>query len=182
LDSGLVERARLGDEDAFAVLAVQLGDRLYATAHHILRDTGRAEDATQQALIELWRHLPQLQDPERFEAWAFRILVRAAYEEARRTKRWNLAPISVARAPLSARDHAGDIADRDELERGFARLSIEHRTVVVLKHYSGLSNDEIAAALGIPAGTVRSRLYNAMQLLRAALEADARVAPVGETP
>jgi RNA polymerase sigma-70 factor (ECF subfamily) len=66
------------------------------------------------------------------------------------------------------------VADRDELERSFRRLPIDHRAVLVLKHYAGLSNPEIAEALGIPEGTVRSRLHHAMRGLRAARDADAR--------
>ena len=68
------------------------------------------------------------------------------------------------------------VVDRDQLERGFRRLSIDHRVVVVLHHYLDLPLDEVADVLGVPAGTVRSRLHHAMRGLRAALEADARPA------
>jgi RNA polymerase sigma-70 factor (ECF subfamily) len=68
------------------------------------------------------------------------------------------------------------IVDRDQLERGFRRLSIEHRAVVVLHHYLEMSSDEVAQTLGVPIGTVRSRLHYAMRALRSALEADARPA------
>jgi RNA polymerase sigma-70 factor (ECF subfamily) len=174
LDRELVERAQQGDESAFGALAVRVGDRLYAIAHHILRDTARAEDAAQQAMIDIWRHLPELKDPDQFQAWAYRIVVRAAYAEARNQRSWTLkaasSPIDRATSP----DHAGGVADRDQLERGFTRLPLDHRAVVVLKHYAGLSNEEIAAALDIPEGTVRSRLHYSIRTLRAALEADAR--------
>ena len=69
------------------------------------------------------------------------------------------------------------VVDRDQLERGFRRLSIDHRAVVVLHHYLDLPLDEVAETLGVPVGTVRSRLHHAMRGLRAALEADARPAP-----
>lgn len=174
MDRELVERAQEGDESAYAALAIRIGDRLYAAAHHILRDTGRAEDAAQQAMIDIWRMLPQLKNPDRFQAWAYRIVVRAAYAEAGRQRLWGLRASTVRPERTVAPDHASRVADRDQLERGFQRLPLDHRAVVVLKHYAGLSNPEIAEALDIPEGTVRSRLHYSIRTLRAALEADAR--------
>lgn len=182
MDRELVERAQRGDESAFAALAVRIGDSMYATAHHILRDTGRAEDAAQQAMIDIWRHLPELKDPDRFQGWAYRIVVRAAYAEARRRRLWNLWGATVPADRTYAADHAGNVADRDQLDRGFQRLPPDHRAVVVLKHYVGLSNEEIAEALEIPEGTVRSRLHHSMRALRAALDADARTTIPGDRP
>lgn len=174
MDRELVERAQQGDESAFAALAVRIGDRMYAVAHHILRDTGRAEDAAQQAIIDIWRHLPELQDLDRFQAWAYRIVVRAAYAEAKHQRLWTLKAMTTPVDRTTSPDHAGGVADRDQLERGFGRLPLDHRAVIVLKHYAGLSNEEIAEALNIPEGTVRSRLHYSIRTLRAALEADAR--------
>lgn len=174
MDRELVERAQQGDESAYAALAVRIGDRMYAAAHHILRDTGRAEDAAQQAMIDIWRMLPQLKDPDRFQAWAYRIVVRAAYAEAGRQRLWGLRAASAPLERAFAPDHAAGVADRDQIERGFQRLPVDHRAVVVLKHFAGLSNEEIAEALDIPVGTVRSRLHYSLKTLRAALEADAR--------
>jgi RNA polymerase sigma-70 factor (ECF subfamily) len=174
MDTDLVVRAQKGDEGAFASLAVAAGDRLHAVAHRILRDIDLAEDATQQALLNVWRDLPQLRDPARFDAWSYRLLVRACYAEARRTRRWapNLRLLP-ADEPMAA-DGTSSVIDRDQLERGFRRLSIDHRAVVVLHHYLDLPLEEVAEALGVPIGTVRSRLHYAMRGLRAALEADAR--------
>jgi RNA polymerase sigma-70 factor (ECF subfamily) len=174
LDRELVERAQQGDESAYAALAVRISDRLFAAAHHILRDSGRAEDATQQAMIDIWRMLPQLKDPDRFQAWAYRIVVRSAYAEARRDRRWALRAASAEVERAYAPDHAIRVADQDQLERGFQRLPIDHRAVVVLKHFAGLTNGEIAEALDLPEGTVRSRLHYSLRTLRAALEADSR--------
>ena len=174
MDADLIGRAQRGDEEAFASLAVAAGDRLHAVAHRILRDTDLAEDATQQALLNIWRDLPQLRDPARFDAWSYRLLVRACYAEGSRARR------SVPNVRLLPTDQpAGSeglssVVDRDPLERGFRRLSIDHRAVVVLHHYLDLPLDEVADVLGVPAGTVRSRLHHAMRGLRAALEADAR--------
>jgi RNA polymerase sigma-70 factor (ECF subfamily) len=176
VDAELIGRAQRGDEEAFASLAVAAGDRLHAVAHRILRDTDLAEDATQQALLALWRDLPQLRDPARFDAWSYRLLVRACYAEAGRSRRWSpnihLLPVD---EPVQA-EGLTSVVDRDQLERGFRRLSLDHRAVVVLHHYLDLPLGEVADVLGIPAGTVRSRLHHAMRGLRAALEADARQA------
>src|ERR671917_2917096 len=88
MDTDLVVRAQRGDEEAFASLAVAVGDRLHAVAHRILRDMDLAEDATQQALLAIWQDLPQLRDPARFDAWSHRLLVRACYAEGRKERRW----------------------------------------------------------------------------------------------
>ena len=174
MDTSLVIRAQHGDEEAFASLAVAAGDRLHAVAHRILRDIDIAEDATQQALPNIWRALPRLRDPAPFDAWSYRLLVRACYAGARQSRHWTpnmrLLP---SHEPMQA-DGSSTVADRDHLERGFRRLSIDHRAVVVMHHYLDMPLDEIADALGVPVGTVRSRLHHAMRGLRAALDADAR--------
>jgi len=157
-------------------------DRMYALAARILRDNVLAEDALQGALIAVWRQLPTLRDPDRFEAWVRRLLVHACYAEARRQRSWSanvrVLPVDGPAAP----DGIVSIDDRDALDRAFRRLSIEQRAVFVLHHHVGLPLVEIAATLGTPAGTARSRLHYATRVLRAAVEADAvPVAPEGRT-
>jgi RNA polymerase sigma-70 factor (ECF subfamily) len=171
---GLVERAQDGDQDAFAALVAGSIDRCYAIAYRILRDVHRAQDATQQALLGAWRDLPTLRDPERFDAWLYRLVVRACYAEANQDRRWGAGVRLIPSDRSNLPDSAGDIADRDELERGFRRLSPDQRAVLVLHHYLGYPLTEIAATLGIPVGTARSRLHYATRQLRAAIEADAR--------
>ena len=172
MDVELVKRAQQGDEVAFASLAVAIGDRLHSIAIGVLRDVDLAEDATQQALLSIWRDLPQLRDPDRFAAWSYRLLVRACYAEARRERRWSPKLRVLDRDAVAARE-LEDVVRRDQIERGFRRLSVEHRAVVVLHHYLDLPLREVAEALAIPIGTVRSRLFYAMRGLRAALDADA---------
>jgi RNA polymerase sigma-70 factor (ECF subfamily) len=174
VDTELIGRAQHGDEEAFASLAVAAGDRLHAVAHRILRDIELAEDATQQALLTIWRDLPQLRDPARFDAWSYRLLVRACYAEARRTRQWTPNLHLLPADGPAASEGLSSVVDRDQLERGFRRLSIDHRAVVVLHHYLDMPLDEVADVIGVPVGTVRSRLHHAMRGLRAALEADAR--------
>ncbi len=172
----LVERAAAGDQDAFAALARLSSNRLFSVALRILRDRYLAEEALQGALITIWNELPRLRDPERFEAWSYRVIVRASTEHARRERRGGalvqLLPDDADASP--APDQYGAVADKDQLERGFRRLTPEQRAVLVLRHYSGQSLAEIADVLGIPAGTAASRLHHATRALRAALEADSR--------
>jgi RNA polymerase sigma-70 factor, ECF subfamily len=174
MDTTLVVRAQRGDEEAFASLAVAVGGRLHAVAFRILRDFDLAEDATQQALLSIWRDLPQLRDPARFDAWSYRLLLRACYAEGRRSRRWTPVLRLLPTDQPAASEDLDPIVDRDQLERGFRRLSIDHRAVLVLHHYLGMTLDEVADTLGVPVGTVRSRLHHAMRGLRAALDADAR--------
>jgi RNA polymerase sigma-70 factor (ECF subfamily) len=171
----LVEQAQRGDQEAFAALVHLVADRLYAVAYRILRDADRAEDALQQALIDAWRDLPDLRDPERFDAWAYRLVCRASYREARRARRMTgcVLEISAAGGPIGG-DPTPGLCDRDELERSFRRLTPEHRAVLVLHYYVGLPVTEVAETLGIPVGTAGSRLHYAVRSLRAAYEADAR--------
>jgi RNA polymerase sigma-70 factor (ECF subfamily) len=171
VEAELVVRAQQGDEGAFADVTLEIGARLYRIAYGILRDRHRAEDAAQAALVEIWRHLPRLREPTRFEAWAWRTLVRACYQEARRTPR--MVELTSAPDPV-ARDDVRVVDDRDQLERAFRGLSIDQRAVVVLHHYQGLTLGEVAASLGIPVGTVNSRLGRAMVMLRAAMVDDPR--------
>jgi RNA polymerase sigma-70 factor (ECF subfamily) len=171
MDVDLVVRAQQGDKGAYAAVATEVAGRFLGVARRILRDAQLAEDATQQALLAVWQDLPRLRDPARFEAWSYRLLVRACYAEARSRRRW----VAVLPEVSAASDgDLGSVADRDQLERGFRRLSLDHRTIVVLHHYLDLPIDRVAEILGIPAGTAHSRLHHAMRALRAALDADAR--------
>jgi RNA polymerase sigma-70 factor (ECF subfamily) len=167
----LVALAQEGDRDAFAALAAGRVDTLYAVAFGILRDPERAADAAQQALLNAWRQLPSLRDPTRFDGWCYRLVVSASYEEARRRRAWKLN-LSVLPAEPTTPDAESSLADRDELERAFRRLSPEQRAVAVMHYYVGLDLIEIAEILAIPAGTARSRLHYALKGLRAAILAD----------
>ncbi len=170
----LVQQAMAGDHDAFSELVRGAIGRLYAAALLILRDQARAEDATQEALVAAWRDLSALRDPDRFDAWLHRLLVRSCYREARRGRRRWTVEMEVRPSMTVEPDPALDLIDRDELERGFARLDADARSILVLRYYLGLSVDEVAAALGIPSGTAKSRLHRATAAMRAALDADAR--------
>ena len=176
MDRELLAAAQSGDEAAFVDLIRTRSNRLFAIAQRILRDIDRAEDALQDALVIAWRDLRGLRDPDRFDAWLTRLVVRVcisqATRERRRTANLRILPIDGPAAP----DELLSVVDRDLLERGFRRLAPEQRAILVLHHFLGYAPSEIAETLGIPAGTARSRLFHAHRAMRAALDADARVA------
>jgi RNA polymerase sigma-70 factor (ECF subfamily) len=179
VERDLIEAAQAGDQEAFVDLISGRVDRLFAIAQRILRDIDRAEDALQDALVIAWRDLRGLRDPDRFDAWLRRLLVHVcitqATRERRRTSRLRVLPVELPAAP----DDLLTILERDQLERGFRRLPAEQRAILVLHHFEGYSSGEIAETLGIPPGTVRSRLFNAHRAMRAALDADARLSVIG---
>jgi RNA polymerase sigma-70 factor, ECF subfamily len=181
MDRVLVERAMAGDRGAFNELASLTIGRLYGLAVLILRDPDRASDATQEALIAAWRDLSALRDPGRFDAWVHRVLVRACHEEARKDRRRRMVEIPqilLERLDTHPADELPTFIDRDQLERGFRRLSVEERAIVVLHHIEGFPLAAIADVLAIPIGTVKSKLHRSLQTMRAALDADARVVTI----
>lgn len=174
MDPSLVDRARGGDREAFSAIAFEVSDGLFAVAHRVLRDFDAAADALQVALVRMWRDLPSLSDPDRFEAWAHRVLIRACHDSirARRPAGPQLHLLDGGRAIVA--DHAREVVERDELDHAFRRLTPEQRAILVLQYYRDMKLEDIAELLQIPIGTVRSRLYYAKRALRSALEADAR--------
>ncbi len=182
MDRTLVERAQRGDRDAYEALAHASARRLYLTAYRIVRDGDQAEDAVQSTLVTMWRELPSLRDPERFEAWTYRLVVRACLAESRRRRRIGIRQVPVDELLPSGADDIAHADLRDQLERALHALSVEHRTVVVLHHYVGLPLGEIAEILGVPYGTVGSRLHHAMRSLRAGVSAGDRTAITGRQP
>ena len=182
MDRELVERAQRGDRDAYEALAQASARRLYLTAHRIARDTDRAEDAVQQALVAIWRELPSLRDPDRFEAWTYRLVVRFCLADSRRARRTGVREIRIDETTSTGSDAFADSDLRDQLDRALAELSPEHRAVVVLHHYAGLPLAEIAEILGVPYGTVGSRLHHAMRAMRAAITAGDRSPIAGGQP
>jgi RNA polymerase sigma-70 factor (ECF subfamily) len=170
----LVGQAQRGDREAFDALARMAGDRCMAIAFRILRDFDHADDAVQNALLTAWSAIRSLRDPDRFEPWLHRILTHACYAEARRRRRWSEGIRLLPVEPVYGSDPYLTVDDRDQLERAFRRLTIEQRAVLVYHHYLGLPLPEVADRIGIPVGTVKSRMHHARRALQASLEADAR--------
>lgn len=171
----LVVRAREGDRDAFSELAARSIGRLTAVARMILRDEYAAQDAVQETFIEAWRSLPGTREPDRFEAWLRRLLVRSCFKRVRRNKR--IEAVEIRLTPAHEPAFAGlerDLDIHDQLERGLARLPVNQRTVVVLVYYLDLPLADAAQAMRVPLGTAKSRLNRATKALRAAIDADSR--------
>ncbi len=176
----LIGQAREGDHDAFTILLDVRLARLDAAARLIVRDPELARDAVQDALIRAWRDLPGLRDPDRFDAWIHRLLVNACLDLVRRRRR---RVIEVELSPIdmpTATDAAGSIADRQVLHEALARLDPGHRAVVALHYLLGMPLPEVAAALGIPLGTAKSRLHRSLAAMRVAMSIDEvdAIAPV----
>jgi RNA polymerase sigma-70 factor (ECF subfamily) len=172
----LVVRARAGDREAFAALAASTISRLFHTAELMVRDRDLADDAVQETLVLAWRDLRALRDPDAFDWWINRVLVRCIYRELDRSRRRSVAATEV-RPAASVPDESEHIEQRDTIDRGFRRLRPEQRVVLVLHHYVGLSDAEAAAVLAVPIGTFKARLSRATSALRAELAADDRMQP-----
>jgi len=169
---GLVERARGGDHDAFTTLVDLTIVRLDAAARLIVRDPELARDAVQDTLIRAWRDLPGLRDPDRFDAWLHRLMVNACLDLTRRGRR---RAIEVDITPIDApvvSDMAADVADRELLDGALRRLDPPHRAVVVLHYFLGMPLPEVAASMGIPLGTAKSRLHYALGAMKTSVLAD----------
>ncbi len=169
MDSELVRRAQAGDREAFEALAATSYDQMYAISRRVLRDGAAAEDAVQETLIRIWRDLRSLRDVERYDAWSKRLLIRSCHDQWRRTRRIRTEIGGIDLERRDPRDDYATVGHRDELERAFGKLSIEHRAVVVLTHYQGYSATDVGEILGIPPGTVYSRLHYALKALRSAM-------------
>jgi RNA polymerase sigma-70 factor (ECF subfamily) len=175
MDPALVTQARQGDQQAFEALAGAAHPRLFRVALGVLQDSETAEDATQQALIAIWRYLPRLRDPLKFDSWSYRLLVRACYAEVKHAPKWlPESAMTGDHEPVATDDFLG-VVQRDQLERGFRRLSVEHRAVIVLRYMLDLPLEQVAEALDVSVSTLASCQRRALDALRAALDADERV-------
>jgi len=180
MTADLVRRAQAGEHRAFEALVREPFHRLYAVAQRILRDPYAAEDAVQDALVHAWRDIRGLRDPARFDAWLYRLLVNACRDQGRRARR-RVAEVPVELGELvGTGDGLAAVVDRDELDQAFAALSVDHRAALVLAWYAGFTSTELAVLLGVPEGTVRSRLHYGAAAMRAALSPT--VPPVAATP
>jgi len=169
----LVERAQAGDHDAFSVLVRASFPRLYGVANLILRDSDRAQDAVQEALVSAWRHVRALRDADAWDAWLYRLTVRACTKAARREKRRDVVELHVLpdHEPAGSEDLAGTVVDRERLSQELGRLPLDQRAVMVLHFYLDLPLTEAADILDIPVGTAKSRLHRGLRTLRESMRA-----------
>jgi RNA polymerase sigma-70 factor (ECF subfamily) len=182
----LVERARSGDLDAFDDLARASITRLYAIATLILRDTQRAQDAVQDALLAAWQDSHAIRDPDAWDAWLHRLTVRACYKVARRERRriGVEVPEAVDADVVGIPDHASLVVERDRLDREVGRLPIDQRAVMVVHYYLDQPISVVAEILDIPVGTAKSRLHHGLAALRHSIgpETDPSPAAARERP
>jgi RNA polymerase sigma-70 factor, ECF subfamily len=162
---------------AFVRLAEGHLDASYRLARAILRDAHEAEDATHDAYVQAWRKWSTLREPARFEAWFDRILVNTCRNRLTRAARFRPTDISDEVVAVKA-DPIGQMDDRDAIGRAMRRLSADHRIVVALRYFQDLSVHDIATRLGVPDGTVQSRLHYALERLGAAMEAPTPRGPI----
>jgi RNA polymerase sigma-70 factor (ECF subfamily) len=141
----------------------------YRLATLILRGRDEAEDATQEAIARAWSSWKTLRDPDRFDAWFDRILVNVCRNRMRHVRTIRVVALDDAHEMPAADSHGSTMA-RLTLEPAFARLNPEQRIIVVLRFWRDLSVEEIAERLGVPEGTVKSRLHYALKALREAIE------------
>ena len=155
---------------AFGRLVDQTLDRSYRIASVILGNAIDAEDATHDAVVLAWRSFAALRQPERFDAWFQRILVNVCRDRLRKRRRQPVTELDAAGGRV-ARDVLAGVDDRLVLDRAFTRLSPDQAITVALRFHADLTVDDIATRMGVPAGTVKSRLHAAIAALERALSA-----------
>jgi RNA polymerase sigma factor (sigma-70 family) len=155
--------------EAFRILADRHLDASYRLAQVILGQRAEAEDATHDAFVTAWRKWSTLRDPELFEHWFDRILVNTCRNRLRQVARRPTEELSADREFVDS-DAFGPMHDRGQLWPAMARLAPDQRVIVALRFYRDLSIDQIAAHLGVRAGTVKSRLHRALRGLRISLD------------
>jgi RNA polymerase sigma-70 factor (ECF subfamily) len=177
LERELVEAARRGDRAAYDALVRRKVESVYRTARTILGHDADAQDATQEAFVAAWRHLPRLRDVDRFDAWLGRIVVNACRQSIRHrgAVREIAMPVDVGESYFAALTASGadpgrSVIDAVAFDRAFERLSIDDRALLTLHHEDGRGLEEVAAILGIPTGTVKSRLLRARRALQRSLD------------
>ena len=168
----LVERARTGDIEAFDQLARVAFPRLKGVAYLVLRDADRAEDAVQEALVAAWQDPRALRDPDAWDAWTRRVLVRTCYRLAKKERHRSEVELRARPGPtrMDSTDAAVGVAEREWVLDELAHIDIEKRAVIVLHYYLDLPMREVAEILDIPYGTAASRLHRGLELMRASMQ------------
>lgn len=171
IEACLVADARCGDRRALALLAARWQRRLLAHAVRLLGDGEAARDAVQAGWIDIVRGLPQLDDAHAFPAWAYRIVTRRCAGSIRYNQRSRALASALAAEPILPPDDA-PAGDNDGLHAAIRSLPPDQRAAIALHHFDQLSVVEVAVALAVPVGTVKTRLFHARRKLRSILEGD----------
>jgi RNA polymerase sigma-70 factor (ECF subfamily) len=173
LDEYLVASAKAGDSRAFDLLARRWQKKLVAHAWRLTGDAEAARDAAQQGWIEIMRGLHRLQEERAFPAWAYRIVSRICARQIGDAVQRRKLSEELAAQPEVQPEEVGSRHDGEVLRAAIRALPAEQRTAIALFHFEELSVAEVAVALDVPAGTVKTRLMHARRKLRDALEGDA---------
>jgi RNA polymerase sigma-70 factor (ECF subfamily) len=170
LDAYLVASARLGDRRSFALLAQRWNGKLIAHAWRLLRDQDLAKDAVQDGWAEIVRSLPQLREDRAFPAWAYRIVSRVCARQIGRSQSERRLAAEIEAVPEVAPEEAD--LDIGTLQRAIRLLPPEQQAAIALFYLEEMSVAEVAVALNVPAGTVKTRLMHARRKMRSAFEGD----------
>lgn len=176
VESYLVASARLGNKAAWEQLVAKYQARFLRHAFRLLGDTEQAKDAVQESWIEVMRGLSKLKDDMAFRAWAFRIVTRRCAQIIAKQQKIRETAARLAGEPSTITDSTDSeksqelATDLKPLRAAMATLSAEHRSAIALFYLEEMSVAEVAVALDIPVGTVKSRLLNARAKLRESLE------------
>src|SRR3989442_7598753 len=169
----LVERCRSGDEGAFQELIDRYKDLVFALIARTVQDRSRAEDLAQDVCVRIHRGLPYFRGEARLSTWIYRIVANVVVQDHARPP----APVSLDDERSTVRPSAsdrrfGDLELRDRLEKAIARLPANYRLLVAAHYLEGVRYEDLAEALQLPLGTVKTQLYRAKQQLRRLLETD----------
>ena len=173
LDAYLVASARLGDREAFASLVRRWNGKLAAHAWRLLRDREGAKDAVQESWAEMVRGLSRLRDEDAFAAWAYRIVSRRCARQIGRIQGDRRLAEEMAAAPAVDGIAEAPSSDVDALRKAIRTLPPEQQAAIALFYLEDMSVAEVAVALDVPAGTVKTRLMHARRKLREAWEGEA---------
>jgi RNA polymerase sigma-70 factor, ECF subfamily len=172
----LVERCRSGDERAFQELVDRYKDLVYALIARTVQDRSRAEDLAQDVFLRIHRGLPYFRGEARLSTWIYRIVANVCIQDAARPPSISLDDRGGQHEQrASATDRRfGDLELKDRLEKAIARLPPNARLLVAAHYLEGVRYEDLAEALQLPLGTVKTQLYRAKQQLRRMLETDLR--------
>jgi RNA polymerase sigma-70 factor (ECF subfamily) len=173
VETAVLDRARHGDPEAFAIVVRHYDPALRALAYRLVGDRDRMDDALQEAYVKAFRALQGFRGRSRLGTWLHRIVFNACLDELRREPPPSVVPLDDTAGAVTA-DHADLVAGREELEQALAELTPHDRAVVVLVDSQGFDYHAAAEVLGIPPGTVASRLNRARAVLRRALGESAK--------
>ena len=174
-ERALLERCRAGDDDAFSDLVDRYKDLVYAVVTRLVADRSQADDLAQEVFLKVHRGLPYFRGDARLSTWIYRIVSNVCFEaRGRRVPETPLdrGPDRAAIEPAAIDTAFGDLEMRDRLEKAIARLPANYRLLVAAHYLDGVRYDDLAEALQLPLGTVKTHLHRAKQQLRRLLETD----------